>query len=258
MLVFVDRVGGLGNQLFQYAAACAVAHHHPNSEIVVSQEKNNPHNHHGHDYAKLLMRRARLLGDGEYMESNKCRPDTSFTPWCPEKVSVPVHMCGYFQYYPAVRLVLPSLLEEWRLALRVYCSLMVDEEKSMFMHVRRGDYLSSPDYFHIQTQQYYENAFSEWKKKFVGNEFHVFFITNDAEWCRQQDWSFTYTIHDEPDEVRVLAFMSQCKAGAVIANSTFSYWGAMLSGTKHVFYPEKWVAEEIYDLCPSSWLCVSG
>lgn len=261
MIIVADRVGGLGNQLFQYTAACAIASHHPTSQILIGQEKNNPHNHSGHDYARLLMKRAIVINDEEEtklcMENQYCQP-TSFTPWEPKDVQLPVRMRGYFQYYPAVQQILPELLTELRIALRPFCQIGICEEKCVFMHVRRGDYLLSPDYFHIQTKDYYENAFSVWRQTFPHEDFQVFLITNDVDWCQCQEWSFPFTIYHEPDEVRVLAFMSQCKAGAVIANSTFSYWGALLSGTKHVFYPEKWVAEPIYELCPSNWLCVRG
>jgi hypothetical protein len=83
-------------------------------------------------------------------------------------------------------------------------------------------------------------------------------VSDDPVWCRQQDWSFHYTLYDNPDELETLAFLSQCRAGAILGNSSFSYWGAMLSGTRYVFYPEKWFEGRSYDLFPPHWVCVKG
>lgn len=254
-VVVADRMGGLGNQLFQYAAACAVAHHHPNTRVVVGPERLNGHNTRGHDYARVLMRRAEVVStvpDGVRVFAQ----GGSFLPWRPEEVAPPVRLEGYFQHYPAIAPVLGGLVAEMREALVPYRRREV-EPGSVFMHVRRGDYLDVSHLFYIQTKDYYEEAHRVLRDRGGGGG-NVYFLTDDPQWCREQDWSFEHTVCDIPDELEALAFMAQCKAGAVIGNSTFGYWGALLSGARHVFYPSKWIREVVHDLFPPHWSCVGG
>jgi hypothetical protein len=46
--------------------------------------------------------------------------------------------------------------------------------------------------------------------------------------------------------------MSLIKAGAIIANSTFSWWGAIFNA-ETVIYPKRWMFSEIFDLFPPQW-----
>jgi hypothetical protein len=254
--VIVNRMGGLGNQLFQYAAARAVARHHPEAQIYIGNETENSHNHKCYDYANLFMKYA-VLEEGISC-GDEFRQSGPFTPWHPETLSPPIKLCGYFQYFPAIEKVLPDLIVEFKGALQNFIPEFVDPKKSVFIHVRRGDYLRLPGYHYIQTQAYYENAFREWLKRYQGDDFNVFMVSDDPQWCRDQPWSFPRILYENDDEIATLALMSQCQAGAIIANSSFSYWGAILTESPNVFYPKNWINETVHDLFPSEWVCVSG
>jgi hypothetical protein len=256
--IVVNRMGGLGNQLFQYAAARAVAHHHP-GQIYVEQETENSHNHKQYDYARIFMKHAVVVGTAPSCP-HAFHQGSSFAPWQPENIHPPVKLNGYFQYLPPIQPILSDLVLEYKDALGPFCRDVVHPDTSLFIHVRRGDYLKLPHYHYIQTKTYYENAFKKWREQYKGgdDDFHVFLMSDDPEWCRDQPWSFPYTLYENDDEVQTLALMSQCRAGAIISNSSFSYWGAMLSGSAHVFYPERWIAETVHDLFPSHWCCVKG
>lgn len=254
--IVVNRMGGLGNQLFQYAAARAVAHHHP-GQIYVEEETENPHNHKKYNYALIFMKQAVLVHTPPTC-SHEFHQVSSFVPWHPDAIHPPVKLYGYFQYFHALQPILLDLVLEYKNALSPFLSDFVNPETSLFIHVRRGDYLKLPHYHYIQTKKYYENAFCEWRKRNVGNDVHVFLMSDDPQWCRDQSWTFPYTLYENEDEVQTLALMSQCQAGAIISNSSFSYWGAMLSQSAHVFYPERWIAETVHDLFPSHWCCVKG
>ena len=84
-------------------------------------------------------------------------------------------------------------------------------------------------------------------------------VSDDIEWCKQQPWltKHPFEIVDEKDELAGLMLMSLCEGGAVISNSTFSWWGAMLgcgaTGVP-VAYPAKWIGKENPDLFPPSWI----
>lgn len=255
--IIVHRMGGLGNQLFQYTAARIVASYHPNSQIYVEPETENPHNYKKYEYAFIFMKKAILLKH-KINIMNEFHQGNSFVPWYPQEIKLPIKLYGYFQYYPAIEPILPDIVMELKQALEPFVDPTVNENQSVFMHIRRGDYLNIPHYHYIQTKSYYEKAFQQWKQSFPDDDYQIFLISEDLEWCRQQDWSFPYILYENTDEIETLAFMSKCKAGAIIGNSSYSYWGAILSESKYVFYPEKWIAETVHDLFPSNWCCVTG
>lgn len=249
--VFMNRMGGLGNQLFQYAAARSVASYYPNTQIYMDIEKHNCHNHLAHDYACIFMKdviiKPNITCSNEYHETY------SFAPWHPKNFKLPIKLFGYFQYLPAIEPVIKDLVTEFQKALKPFCLYTFNPQTTVFIHVRRGDYLQVLDNKNILTKSYYEKAFSEWRKRFIGNDFKIFLISDDLEWCRHQLWTFPYELYESQDEIQTLALMSNCRAGAIIANSTFSYWGATLSQSSLVFYPRTWTGEDDHCICPSHW-----
>ena len=61
------------------------------------------------------------------------------------------------------------------------------------------------------------------------------------------------------DDLDDLFLMSQCSRH-VISNSTYSWWGAMLSGSADVIWPEPWSLTHTPSpqLCPPTWRRVMG
>ena len=250
--VFMNRMGGLGNQLFQYAAAKSIAYHHPNTQIYMDVERYNCHNHLGYDYASIFMKDAIIRHD------IKCRNEFnetfSFAPWHPKNFTIPIKLFGYFQYLPAIQSILDMVVKEYEEGLKPFCTFSFDPHKTVFIHVRRGDYVEILGESNLLSKSYYEKAFEQWRQHYKGTDFHVFIVSDDHEWCRNQEWTFPYTLYESQDEIQTLALMSQCKAGAIIANSTFSFWGAMISQSPLVFYPKRWTGEDYcHRLCPSHW-----
>lgn len=250
--VFMNRMGGLGNQLFQYAAAKSIAYHHPNTHIYMDIERHNCHNHLGYDYAKIFMKDAMIRPDIKCC--NEFNETFSFAPWHPKNFTIPIKLFGYFQYLPAIEPIIDDLVKEYEEGLRPFCTFSFDPHKTVFIHVRRGDYVEILGESNLLSKSYYEKAFEQWRQHYNGTDFHVFIVSDDHEWCRNQQWTFPYTLYENQDEIQTLALMSQCKAGAIIANSTFSYWGAMISQSPLVFYPKRWTGEDYcHRLCPSHW-----
>lgn len=131
---------------------------------------------------------------------------------------------------------------------------------SVFVHIRRGDYLSPKykDRFEgCCTLDYYQKAL-EYINNHVENP-RYFVFSNDIGWTKENisvdnptyiDWN---TGENSPID---MFLMSHCKY-AIIANSTFSYWGGMLGETKHIVtYPEKWINPpfSVGDLFPDDWI----
>jgi hypothetical protein len=108
-------------------------------------------------------------------------------------------------------------------------------KKTVSIHVRRGDYLSKPEYHPTCTMEYYQKAMS----LFPGHKFLVF--SDDKEWCLDWfDFPNTQVSLSESAEEE-LQRMSLCDHH-IIANSSFSWWGAWLNTNKNkrVVAPKKW------------------
>jgi hypothetical protein len=131
--------------------------------------------------------------------------------------------------------------------------------ESIAIHVRRGDYLKDTLLGGICNLDYYEQAILSINSKIKDPQFFVF--SDDMAWCRQNlnmenatyiDWNKGSNSYID------MQLMSNCKHN-IIANSSFSWWGAWLNNNsnKVVIAPKKWVnnlTTRDPDICPKSWI----
>jgi hypothetical protein len=134
---------------------------------------------------------------------------------------------------------------------------------SVSIHVRRGDYVSDPKTSRVHGVcgwDYYARAVALVSKAVRGPQFFVF--SDDPKWVKDNfrlGQNTTYVDHNAGDRSHEdLRLMSACKHH-VIANSSFSWWSAWLSRNpgKMVIAPSKWFhddAADTRDLLPPSWL----
>jgi hypothetical protein len=131
------------------------------------------------------------------------------------------------------------------------------------LHIRRGDYVSNKStlQFHgLLEMDYYLQAISQIKEKEKAIELFVF--SDDLAWC-QSHLNLSEKIHfvdvnSKRDFHFDLFLMSHCKHN-IIANSSFSWWGAWLNknSEKIVIAPKKWLADtsvNTKDIIPSTWI----
>ncbi|MCU7551291.1 alpha-1,2-fucosyltransferase [Chitinophagaceae bacterium LB-8] len=135
------------------------------------------------------------------------------------------------------------------------------------IHIRRGDYLKPHvlNYHGILPINYYKKAI-EALETTVSNP-HYFIFSDDIGWCRE-NLSFIsgrYTIMEvdnSRESWKDMCLMTHCKHH-IVANSSFSWWGAWLSQKKGInMAPYKWfnpavVSFNIHDFVPSSWSIVN-
>jgi hypothetical protein len=259
--IFIERWGGLGNQLFQYAAGLTVALRHQ-CPLYLSKELMNNHNKFQNNYAELF----EYGLESEYQATNILTipgftlfTRLAFDPWTPDEVPRQSVLLGYFQYYPAIKDIIPSVctslfrkLSERRTSMSLKYSIGPTDS---FIHVRRGDYLDNRDIHHVHGREYYENAYKLLTEKLGYQPTQALILSDDIEWCRQQEWLTAIPgvqFVDEANELDALALMSLIKAGAIIANSTFSWWGAVFN-VETVIYPKRWMSSEVVDLFPPQW-----
>lgn len=117
------------------------------------------------------------------------------------------------------------------------------------VHIRRGDYMGNPFYVDLFRDFYYERAMRE----FPGEPFLVF--SDDIEWCKKQDLFRGSEFSEGKTEVEDLNLMASC-TNHIIANSSFSWWGAYLSPHNgRVIAPRKWHSDGVErTVLPSNWV----
>lgn len=121
--------------------------------------------------------------------------------------------------------------------------------QSVSLHVRRGDYLSSTysGMFKSLGREYYEKAIEVVRKKFDKPSFYLF--SDDPEYMAEAfDWLENKTIvniNSGDNSYRDMQLMSACKAN-IVANSTFSQWGAILNENEDsmTIYPSDYLKDE--------------
>jgi hypothetical protein len=255
----------LGNQLFQYAAGLALVAS-LGGELWLTPAQENKHS--GADHRPTLYIRGKAIGpDGQPpIQPLFNQQPGAFDSWNPSDFQgIPsIALKGYYQYLPAIesqisliRSDLFQRLTDIRLALRQKYRL--DNPRQIcFLHVRRGDYMKlDPKIVWVQNESYYLPALEVIKRRLPG-PMRWMVVSDDTTWCRAQPWlcATPFEIVDEPEELNGLMLMSMCEGGAIIGNSTFSWWGAMLgcgSQGAPVIYPSKWYAGIQPELFPSSW-----
>jgi hypothetical protein len=137
---------------------------------------------------------------------------------------------------------------------------------SVALHVRRGDYVTAANTRQLMGDTniaYYERAVSYIAERV--EKPHFFIVSNDAAWCKDNikiPFPVTYLDNESagPKNIYHIQLMSLCKH-AIIANSTFSWWGAWLNNNpqKIVIAPKKWYpggTGDENDIVPSAWVRV--
>jgi hypothetical protein len=137
--------------------------------------------------------------------------------------------------------------------------------ESVSVHIRRGDYVSNPvtlQFHGILPLEYYQKSLARIMESVENSHFYVF--SDDPIWPRDnlriQD-PVTYITHNGPDkDYEDLRLMSLCKHH-IIANSSFSWWAAWLcqNPEKMVIGPTQWFLDPVLnaqtaDMIPPEWI----
>lgn len=139
--------------------------------------------------------------------------------------------------------------------------------ESVSLHVRRGDYVSNP-----QTAQYHGTCGLDYYARCVDlisgrvSNPHFFVFSDDPGWVRENlsiPFSVTFISHNGPKRAYEDLRLMGCCRHNIIANSSFSWWGAWLNANpdKIVLAPERWFSRpgiDTRDLLPEAWLRVES
>lgn len=292
--------GGLGNQLFQYFAGMYVAHKNRVSlrvESTFSQRGRSGH----HDWLDVLNLPGAISQDAPRLSlrylfaylrrvirgllSRTLKAPSSKLKWlyqfrssvvgydpALEELGAPVTMMGYFQTWRYFRTLKDSGLTpelkmeantDWYRGME---RLISSHGKILGVHLRRGDYLVNPQ-IGVLSKDYYEAAFRALKSRGVTWE-KVWVFSDDTLAARQELQGILPEIGAvifveppaESHSFESILLMSKVSS-FVIANSTFSWWGAALGvPSRQIVCPDKWFAsiDDPTDLCPPEWIRVKS
>lgn len=288
-MIIVQLLGGLGNQLFQYAAARRLAEAKGTElKLDLSAFESYKLREYKLDRFNIAASiatteeisrftrptlRARLIKrlekkllpyylQSDLIEKRRYHFDPNFL-----RSRKTVYLKGYFQS-PRYFLEIESLIRQEFCVKDVPDNLnkelgaLIGNVNAVSLHVRRGDYATNPvarSYHGLLTISYYHSAIKIIAEKVVQPHFFVF--SDDVAWVRDHleiPSPVTFVEHnDAAHDYEDLRLMALCKHH-IIANSSFSWWGAWLSSNsaKMVFAPARWVLDSSIDaseLLPSNW-----
>lgn len=254
--------GGLGNQLFQYAAAYALSkrlkqkfvfdHYNTNSmtkreyklkelnvdnnEIISSELLPRKiiliRNMYVNKALRLINYTKHKCGDYIYLIENGSDIQKDF--FSIEEQNI--YLDGYFQSEMYFKNFRPQIIKQFTPAYvseKAYFEVLdhITSTNSVAIHVRRGDFKNDNNPYHyILNEEYYQNAI-----QYVNNNIEspfFFWFSDDIEWVKEKigiknNYRFIklQTNHSDIDE---MLLMKNCNH-IITANSTFSWWSAWLS-----------------------------
>lgn len=263
-MIVVRMTGGLGNQMFQYAAGRRLAlKHGVELRLDVGFYRDQQRLGGRSDrrrfeldrfrltaarvvvpYATLrrLPRRGTKPAPGGpkmvYVQQRRAGYGVGYTPWF-EEIPAHAYVDGFWQseaffapiadviradFAPADPADAPS--EAW----------LSEAREAVAVHVRRGDYLRYPEFFHLVSARYLAEAMD-----LFGEDYWFPVFSDDPEWCRANLRGRNLRIMPMDDAVRDLYRMAAC-AHVITANSSFSWWAGWLNRNpqKRVVAPWPW------------------
>ena len=226
---YLGKLGQLGNQMFQYASLKGIA------------------NQNGYNYC--IPNHNEIFDDGL---GNRLHIELFNN--CPDWVC----LHGFFQTEKYFKNIEQEIREDFRFKddILIPCKEMLDEfgEPPLSLHIRRGDFLINSANHHNLGLDYYEKALAEFPM-----EVPVLIFSDDPEWCSKQELfaDDRFLVAEGNSPYVDMCLMSMCE-GHIIANSSFSWWGAWLANSQKVVAPSVWFGPnnahlDIKDLYLDHW-----
>ena len=288
-MIVVQLSGGLGNQMFQYATGRALAARHETQLVLDSSWIEG----HGGAVSSEVRRYelgcfqleaavapveqvARLRRSALPSRRPLLRElvEPPFGQPCPELLQATdnTYLRGYWQNLTYFEDAEPQLRHDFTFRPEVAAQsadlareIRESPVPSVSLHVRRSDYVTDPgvrDRMGTLGPEYYSHALDALGSG-IGSV-RLFVFTDDPEWCRtnlrlsEHDLVLGATRAEADRWASIMHLMTLCDHH-VLANSSFSWWGAWLNPNplKMVVAPKNWFNEATYDtrdVYPDGWV----
>ncbi len=290
-MIIVQLTGGLGNQLFQYAIGRNIAErNNVPLKLDLSWFKDQSDRSYGLNHfatiqeiaspaevAQLKGSKLVYLKEIILHKLNIDRPHGKRTlilerslDFDPNilQISGSAYLIGFWQSEKYFKDIERTIRKEFVIktppdSKNIAVANEIKNTEAVCIHVRRGDYVSDPKTSRsigVCSLDYYYKSLDHIMSKV--EKPHFFIFSNDPDWTQRHikiDAPTTYVCHNPSDmgfeDLRLMTF---CKH-FIIANSSFSWWGAWLSSNKQktVIAPAQWFKGQQYndeDRLPKEWI----
>ena len=254
----IGQLGRLGNQMFQFAALKGIARNRGYEYCFPPTRNQNEWTDH------QLFNPFKLINTGElncqFLDADrKTVSEDSFSfnqelfDTCPDWVNLQ----GFFQTEKYFKHIKDEIRGDFSFRDEIYTpsTKMISGCKDpIALHIRRTDYLTNPNHS-IVPMDYYLRALNEFD-----SDRDVLIFSDDPDWCLNNILfeGDRFLVSETGNQYLDMCMMTLCK-GHIIANSSFSWWGAWLSNSEKVIAPKGWFEASknqhlnVSDLIPEEW-----
>lgn len=250
-MISCNLKGGVGNQLFQISTTYTLASE--NNDVAVfdfnkcwTPMQGYPSVKYTNNLFKNFKPIDNFIPKNAYVEQSHSYNQIPYSDG--------LFLDGYFQselYFKSKREELLNLYDFSYRKNEIDDFLKTIPRPIVSVHIRKGDYIPHTHIFNILTDEYYKEAMSIYKNC------SFLFFSDDLDFIKQKYSNFYQSTFN--DEILDLILMSLCDHN-IIANSSFSWWGAWLNKTpdKIVVGPKKWFSDQSNidskDIIPKTWI----
>ena len=243
----IGNLGRLANQMFQYASLKGIARNRGYEFSIPPEQvfgQNDPLVKTSHlniyNVFENVSKNNIQISRNPILQERMHEFDEELFRSCPDNVD----LYGYYQSPKYFEHIKDEIKNDFSFSKEVeaICSEMFDsihsDQKVISVHLRRTDYTVNPNH-PVQPMSYYEQAL----KKFDKTD-KILVFSDDPAWCKEQELfaDDSIMISEGNDADIDLCLMSKCNYH-IIANSSFSWWGAWLGDSEKVVAPSNWFAD---------------
>ena len=268
-MIYLNIKGGLGNMLFQIAAATSMGLDKnlpvsfPNLEDYLKfrndEQYNNPKLNHAFEYKKLSPFH-NMITTAPPRDIVNFEYPFEYTPKQPNHKDFMIG--GYFQSEKYFKNNIEYITNMFSATPEIDSYITakypwMNENGLTSIHIRRGDSFKNLDCHPVLTPDYYARAMEytrEMTKKYV-----VF--SDDIDWCKSHFLGDSFVFIEDEKDYYEIYMMARCQNN-IIANSSFSWWGAWLNQNPDKLViatsKEPWFGPglgylDTSDLVPAAW-----
>jgi hypothetical protein len=256
----LGQLGRFGNQMFQFASLKGIAQNNGYQYCFPPSLNQNQYRDHQLFGPFKLSNTAQLniqfLDSGRpTISENSFSFDERLFNNCPDWVNLQ----GYFQSEKYFKNIEDQIREDFEFHDHIYQpskEMINNVDNPISLHIRRTDYLTNENHNCLDLD-YYKTALTNFD-----DDRTVIIFSDDPEWCKEQELfsSDRFLVSENNSSYVDLCLMTLCKEH-IIANSSFSWWGAWLAKSEKVIAPSKWFGPgnshlDTKDLYCSDWIVI--
>lgn len=270
--------GRLGNQMFQYAALRGIAAKRGYDWCIPPDTYDHKDNYGLFETFEMTNVKESNIGfvSGDCIQENNHCFIPEFFDECPDNVSLD----GYYQTEKYFTHIEKEIHDDFTFKKNylIPCQEYINSLRSppIFLHIRQSDNIGREQYHPILSIEFFENALKQFSEDTL-----CFVFTDDMEWCKSQEFfkqerflfnekneRYSYQNIDGTGKLQNtllpqidLCLMSLC-SGGIIANSSFSWWGAWLQNNRgkiiapnsKVWFGSAMTHLDTSDIVPKRWI----